>query len=322
MASRLSNGKTQELTPSPGSHNPVFCDGNGKILDVWSSLRTPRQIDRIEVATGRITQLKAFGNPFAGYDFPRIDTLSLRSSDGHILNGRIILPPGFDPARKYPAIVYVYGGPHAQMVTNSWLAGAAPWMAAWASDGFVIFTLDNRGSYNRNVAFEQAPFRNLGTPELEDQLAGIRYLKTQSFIDGSRIGVHGWSYGGFMTTTLMARAPGMCKVGIAGAPVIDWSMYEIMYTERYMDTPAENPEGYRLSNLLNHAPDVKGKFMLIHGTSDDVVVWQHTQAFLQKAIKAGVQLDYFIYPGHGHGVGGRDRLHLMKKMLAYFKDYL
>lgn len=318
----IASGSVKTISKTRAVHNPLWCDGKKALLDVWSNLSTPKQLDLISLPSGKITVLKTFSSPFADYDFPRIDTLSLRASDGQKLNARLILPVGFDPSKKYPVIVYVYGGPHAQMLTNSWMASANTWMAAWASEGFAVFTLDNRGSHNRSAAFEKAPYRNLGTPEMEDQLKGVEYLKSLSWVDPSRIGVHGWSYGGFMTTTLMARAPGVFKVGIAGAPVIDWSMYEIMYTERYMDTPNENPKGYETSSLLNHAGNVKGRFMLIHGTSDDVVVWQHTQSFLQKAISAGVQLDYFIYPGHGHGVGGKDRQHLMRKMTDYFRTFL
>jgi len=318
----LNSGVVKLLTASRGVHNPAWADGRNAVVDVWSSLSFPKQLDFIALNSGKISSLKTFSSPFADYDFPRIDTLSLKASDGQKLNARLIYPTGFDPAKKYPVIVYVYGGPHAQMLTNSWMAAANSWMAAWASEGFAVFTLDNRGSHNRSAAFEKAPYRNMGTAEMEDQLRGLDYLKSLSWVDASRIGVHGWSYGGFMTTTLMARAPGAFKVGIAGAPVIDWSMYEIMYTERYMDTPKENPSGYETSSLLNHAGKVKGKFMLIHGTSDDVVVWQHTQSFLKKAIEGGVQLDYFIYPGHGHGVGGKDRLHLMRKMTDYFRQWL
>lgn len=316
------SGVIKTITKTRGVHNPQWCDGRNAILDVWSNLSTPKQLDLITLSNSKANLLKSFTSPFADYDFPRIDTLSLRASDGQKLNARLIYPAGFDPQKKYPVVVYVYGGPHAQMLTNSWMAGANTWMASWASDGFAVFTIDNRGSHNRSAAFEKAPYRNLGTPEMDDQLRGVEFLKSLPWVDGSRIGVHGWSYGGFMTTTLMARAPGVFKAGIAGAPVIDWSMYEIMYTERYMDTPKENPQGYETSSLLNHAGKVKGKFMLIHGTSDDVVVWQHTQSFLKKAIEAGVQLDYFIYPGHGHGVGGKDRLHLMRKMTDYFRANL
>ena len=318
----VGTGSIKELSKVRGVHSAMWCDGKKALLDVWSNLSVPKQLDFLSLENGKANTLKTFSSPFADFDFPKIDTLSLKASDGQKLNARLILPAGFDPAKKYPVIVYVYGGPHAQMLTNSWMAGANTWMAAWASDGFVVFTLDNRGSHNRSAAFEKAPYRNMGTAEMEDQLKGVEYLKSLPWVDPARIGVHGWSYGGFMTTTLMARAPGVFKVGIAGAPVIDWSMYEIMYTERYMDTPAENPKGYETASLLNHAGNVKGKFMLIHGTSDDVVVWQHTQSFLQKAISAGVQLDYFIYPGHGHGVGGKDRQHLMRKMTDYFKTNL
>lgn len=318
----LKSGKGKVLTPISGTHTPVWCDGKTKLLDVWSNLSTPKELDLIDLAAKSPKMLKKWDSPFAEYNFPQIDTLSIKASDGQAMHARLIKPTNFDPNKKYPAIVYLYGGPHAQMVTNSWLAGANTWMAAWAADGFVVFTIDNRGSHNRTVAFEQAPYRNLGTPEMEDQLAGVKYLKSLPYVDANRLGVHGWSYGGFMTTTLMSRAPGTFKAGIAGAPVIDWAMYEIMYTERYMDTPKENPTGYETANLVNHADKVKGKFMLIHGTSDDVVVWQNTQAFLKKAIEGGVQLDYFIYPGHGHGVGGKDRLHLMRKMTNYFKDNL
>lgn len=318
----LKSGKAKLLTPASGVHNVVWCDGKAKLLDVWSNMSTPKELDMIDIAGKQPIVIKKWDNPYSAYEMPVIDTLTIQASDGQRMHGRLIKPTGFDPAKKYPVIVYVYGGPHAQLVTNSWMAAADRNMAAWASDGFVVFTLDNRGSYNRSVAFEQAPFRKLGTPEMEDQLAGVKYLKSLPYVDGSRIGVQGWSYGGFMTTTLMSRAPGVFKVGIAGAPVIDWGMYEIMYTERYMDTPKENPTGYETSNCANHADKVKGKFMLIHGTSDDVVVWQNTQAFLKKAIEGGVQVDYFIYPGHGHSVAGKDRLHLMRKMTNYFKDNL
>lgn len=320
----LKAGKPTPLTQVSGVHNPFMCDGNQRLLDVWSNVSSPKNLDLIDLKTKKISNLKNWKdkNPLANWEQVKIDTFSIRGPSGERLQCRMIKPSDFDPNKKYPVIVYLYGGPHAQMITNSWMAGASPYMLAWAEEGFLVFTLDNRGSDGRGEAFEKSHHRKLGTPEMEDQLAGVNYLKSLPYVDGSRLGLHGWSYGGFMTTTLMSRAPGIYKVGIAGAPVIDWSMYEIMYGERYMDTPKENPEGYETSNCANHAAKVKGKFMLIHGTSDDVVVWQHTQLFLKKAIEGGVQVDYFIYPGHGHGVGGKDRLHLMRKMTNYFKDNL
>ncbi|MEN9332470.1 MAG: hypothetical protein RLZZ94_1560 [Bacteroidota bacterium] len=195
-----------------------------------------------------------------------------------------------------------------------------------AEKGYIVFTLDNHGSGNRGKAFEQATFRQLGTIEMMDQLTGVDYLKSLSYVDATRMGVHGWSFGGFMTTSLMTRNPDVFKVGVAGGPVIDWSYYEVMYTERYMDTPEQNPEGYKNNNLLNYVDKLKGKLLLIHGTSDDVVVWQHSLMFVKKAVSKKVLLDYFPYPGHLHGhlhnVTGKDRVHLMGKISQYFEENL
>jgi dipeptidyl-peptidase-4 len=182
--------------------------------------------------------------------------------------------------------------------------------------------MDGRGSWNRGLAFEQATFRNLGKVEMDDQLRGVDYLKSLSYVDANRMGVHGWSFGGFMTTSLMLRHPGVFKAAVAGGPVIDWRMYEVMYTERYMDTPQENPKGYDSTNLINQVKNLKGKLLLIHGTSDDVVVWQHTIKFLKACIDNDVQVDYFVYPGHLHNVYGKDRTHLMQKISDYFIEKL
>jgi dipeptidyl-peptidase-4 len=191
-----------------------------------------------------------------------------------------------------------------------------------AQRGYIVFTMDGRGSANRGRKFEQATFRKLGTVEMDDQLKGVAYLKSLPFVDAKRMGVHGWSFGGFMTTSLMLRHPGVFKVGVAGGPVIDWSMYEVMYTERYMDTPGTNPEGYGTSNLLTQIKNLRDRLLLIHGTDDDVVVWQHSVKLLKKAVDENVQLDYFVYPGHPHNVRGKDRVHLMQKITDYFDTYL
>ncbi|MBK9318060.1 MAG: S9 family peptidase [Bacteroidetes bacterium] len=234
----------------------------------------------------------------------------------------MIVPHDFDSTKRYPTIVYLYGGPHAQMITNSWLGGADLWFHYLTQQGYIVFTLDNRGSGWRGKDFEQATFRKLGDVEMADQIAGVNYLRRLPYIDANKLGLNGWSYGGFMTTSLMTRYPGIYKVAVAGGPVIDWSTYEVMYTERYMDTPEENPGGYNISNLLNHVEQLNGKLMLIHGTADNVVVWQHSLMYLQKAISKGVQLDYFVYPGHEHNVRGKDRVHLNEKITRYFNDYL
>jgi dipeptidyl-peptidase-4 len=234
----------------------------------------------------------------------------------------MIKPSNFDPSKKYPVIVYVYGGPHAQLVNKTWHNDARWWQYYMAEKGYIAFTVDSRGSANRGKAFENAIHRQLGVVETADQMKGIEYLKSLSFIDADRIGVHGWSYGGFMTLNLMLKQPETFKVGVAGGPVVDWSMYEIMYGERYMDTPEENPEGYKNSNMLNYADKLQGKLMLIHGVQDQTVVMQHSIQFLKKCIDLNKQVDFFVYPTHEHNVRGNDRLHLMEKISNYFLENL
>ena len=218
--------------------------------------------------------------------------------------------------------MYVYGGPHDQEVSDSWLGGAGLTLNYYAEKGFLVFTIDNHGTANRGRDFEQAIFRNLGTIEVQDQMVGVNYLKSLPYVDSTRIGVDGWSYGGFMTISMMLKNPGVFKVGVAGGPVIDWQYYEVMYGERYMDTPQENPEGYKNASLLNYVDSLSGKLMIIHGTMDPTVVWQNSLLFLQEAIKKGKQVDYFVYPGAGHGVGYADRDHLNEKIFEYFKENL
>ena len=230
---------------------------------------------------------------------------------------RLIKPSDFDPNKKYPVLVYVYGGPHAQLITNSWLDGASLWMYWMAEQGYLVYTIDNRGSGERGFDFESQIHRRLGTIEIEDQLLGVKYLKSLSYVDTSRLAVHGWSFGGFMTSSLMLRKPGVFQVGVAGGPVTDWKYYEVMYGERYMDTPEQNPEGYEEASLLSHAHNLDGDLLLIHGTIDDVVVMQHSLSLVQLFIRLGIQIDFFPYPMHKHNVRGKDRVHLMTKVLDY-----
>ncbi|WP_081910579.1 S9 family peptidase [Hymenobacter sp. APR13] len=323
-AVKLSGGKLREITRETGTHTATLSPSGRQLLDVFSSTSTPRIIRTVSVADGKTAQtLLTAPNPVAEYQLGETKMVTLKAADGQTdLYGRLITPPNFDPAKKYPTVVYLYGGPHVQLVTDSWLGGANLWMQLMAQKGYVVFTVDSRGSGNRGSAFERATFRQLGTVEMQDQLKGVDYLKSLPYVDATRIGIHGWSFGGFMTTTLMTRSPGTFKVGVGGGPVIDWRMYEIMYTERYMDTPQENPDGYAQANLLNHVDKLQGKLLLIHGTIDDVVVWQHSLDYLKTAVDKGVQLDYFVYPGHPHNVGGKDRVHLYQKITDYFDDKL
>jgi dipeptidyl-peptidase 4 len=238
------------------------------------------------------------------------------------LYGRLFLPPDFNQQTKYPVLVYVYGGPHIQRIQNRWIEASRLWLYYMAQQGFIIFTLDNRGTANRGLEFEQTTFRRLGTVEIEDQITGVEYLKSLPYIDSERIGVYGWSYGGFMTTSLMTRVPEVFKVGVAGGSVTDWKFYEIMYTERYMDTPQSNPEGYKESSVFNYIHNLKGKLLLIHGTSDPVVVLQHSLSLIEKAVELGVELEYFPYIGSEHSVRKKDRLHLYNKITNYFFENL
>ncbi|RYD74410.1 MAG: S9 family peptidase, partial [Sphingobacteriales bacterium] len=261
-------------------------------------------------------------NPIKDYKLGQTKTFTIKAEDGTDLYCRMITPPNFDATKKYPVVTYVYGGPHAQMINGGWLNGSNLWMQYMAQQGYIMFTLDNRGSHNRGMKFEQATFRNLGEVEMKDQLKGVEYLRSLPYVDTAKMGLHGWSFGGFMTTSMMVKHPGVYKVAVAGGPVMDWKYYEIMYTERYMDTPQENPEGYKNADLTNYAKNLNGRLMLIHGTVDDVVVWQHSLMFVKKCIDEGKLLDYFVYPGHPHNVGGKDRAHLYKKVTQYFDDFL
>ena len=257
-------------------------------------------------------------NKYEGYEIGTSEIKTIKSADGTTdLYTRLIKPSNFDPNKKYPVLVYVYGGPHAQMITNSYLDGANLWMYWMAEQGYLVFTVDNRGSDNRGFAFESVVHGRLGVNEIDDQMKGVDYLKSLPYVDGNRLAVHGWSYGGFMTTSIMLRKPDVFKVGVAGGPVTDWNYYEIMYGERYMDTPAENQKGFDEANTLNYVNNLKGKLLLIHGTSDDVVVMQHNFALIKKFVEAEKQVDFFAYPMHKHNVLGKDRVHLMTKVLNY-----
>lgn len=319
---KLSNGKIRRLTKGNGTHSAII-NGKGKyFIDNFSNIHTPNNSSIVEIETLTNTTLLEAGNPLKDYDLGEMRFLDIKDNNGGDLHCRMYLPTDFDSSKTYPVVVYLYGGPHAQMIRNNWNGGGNLWFQYMAQNGYIVWTLDNRGSGNRGLAWEQNTFRELGTVEMEDQMKGIEYLKSKSYVDPDRIGIHGWSFGGFMTMSLMSRYPGVFKAGVAGGPVIDWSYYEVMYTERYMDTPEQNPEGYKGNNLLNHIENLEGDLLIIHGTSDDVVLWQHTQLYLKETVKKKKQVDYFVYPMKKHNVRGFDRIHLMQKVTDYFDDYL
>jgi dipeptidyl-peptidase-4 len=318
----LKSATITSLSLNTGVHSPVLSQDGKFILDIYSDTAVCREYDVID-SKGKVLQvISRSDDPLDSYAECKSRIFRLKSADNTDLYAQIITPPDFSPEKKYPAIVYVYGGPHAQLVNNTWIGGTSLFNYYLAQQGYIIFTLDNRGSANRGLDFEQAIFRNCGTVEVSDQMVGVNYLKSLPYIDPERIGVSGWSYGGFMTLSLMLREPDVFKAGVCGGPVTDWKYYEVMYGERYMDTPEENPEGYKQASLLERAGNLKGDLLVIHGTSDPTVVWQQSLELMRSFITAGVMVDYFVYPGHGHGVGGKDRLHLNRKIEKYFNDHL
>lgn len=320
----LKSGKTIQLTTGSGTHTAIVSTDGSLALDSYSNVTTPNDVNIINLKNKKVTNLFTAENPYSGKTvLPKMELVTITAADGKTpLNGRIIYPANFDATKKYPVMVYVYGGPHAQLVNNEWLGGASLFDYYMAQNGYVVFTLDNRGSDARGRDFEHVIHRQLGVNEMADQMKGVEFLKKQAFVDADKIGVYGWSFGGFMATSLMVNYPETFKVGVAGGPVIDWKYYEVMYGERYMDTPQENPEGYAKTALPAQAGKLQGRLLMIHGAQDNVVVQQHSMEFIQACIAAGKLIDYFLYPTHEHNVRGKDRIHLNQKIADYFDAYL
>ena len=314
------------ITPTEGTHYVVVSADGTMVIDSYSAVNVP---GRCNVSKYKGTKLVSeknlydLSNPLVDYAMPQINMGSIKAADGVTdLYYRLITPPNMEAGKKYPTLVYVYGGPHSQLVTDSWLGGGNLYFLFLAQQGYVVFTLDNRGTDNRGFEFESCTHRQLGTIEMADQMEGVKFLQSLPYVDKERMGVEGWSFGGFMTITMKLAHPEIFKVGCAGGPVIDWKWYEVMYGERYMDTPQENPEGYAGNSLLNKAKDLQGRLLVIHGAEDNTVVWQNSIEFIDACIKAGKQVDYFIYPHHEHNVRGYDRLHLYEKMFDYYETFL
>lgn len=306
-----------------GWHNGTLSASGRYILDNYSEPTVPRRIAIIDTENGHRTPYLTAADPWKGYNQPEFSTGTIKAADGVTdLYYRMVKPVGFNPTKKYPTVIYVYGGPHAHNVDARWHWASRSWETYMAQKGYLIFVLDNRGSENRGKDFEQVTFRHLGQEEMKDQMKGVDFLRTLPYVDMNRLGVHGWSFGGFMTISLMTNYPDVFKVGVAGGPVIDWKWYEVMYGERYMDTPQTNPEGYAQTSLLAKAKDLRGKLQIIIGTNDGTVVPQHALSFLKACIAAGTQPDFFVYPGEPHNMRGHQSVHLHERITQYFEDYL
>ena len=317
------NSKRKALGETQGYHYPELSANGNYAIDRYSSPTQPYNIDLVNVADGKKVNIHQAEDPWKDYKVPEMKVGTVKAADGVTdLYYRLILPTDFDPNKKYPAVVYVYGGPHAHNIDASRNWGARGWDLWMAQNGYVMFCLDNRGSEHRGLEFEQATFRHLGVEEMKDQLKGVEYLKSLPYVDTERLGVHGWSFGGFMTTSLMTTYPEVFKVGVAGGPVIDWKYYEVMYGERYMDTPQTNPDGYAETSLLNKAQNLKGRLLIIYGGNDNTCVPQHSLSFIRACIDAGTHPDLFVYPGDEHNMMGTDRVHLHEHITRYFEDFL
>lgn len=319
----VKTGVPVRLTPDEGWHNVSMNESCTWFTDNWSSFNVPGKT-ALRSADGKVSkEIKSCPDPLAEYATGEMTLGTVKSADGKYDNWfRLYKPVGFNPSKKYPVILYVYGGPHSQMVTDAWLGQVRMWEMYMAQRGYIVYVQDNRGTQNRGAEFEKAIHKYCGQAEMADQMVGIEALKALPYVDRDRIGVHGWSYGGFMTISLMTNYPETFKVGVAGGPVIDWKWYEVMYGERYMETERTNPEGFRETSLLNKAKDLKGKLLICQGAIDNTVVWEHSLSFIRECIKNNVQVDYFPYPCAEHNVFGKDRVHLMDKVTLYFEDYL
>ena len=324
-AVNVETGQRTPLDNGRGWHTAQLSENGQYLIDNYSEPDVPRQIDLVSISdkgTHTLSLLTA-KNPWDGYQIPTYESGTIKAADGVTdLYYRMVKPADFDPSKKYPTVVYVYGGPHAHNVDARWHYGSRPWETYMAQKGYVLFILDNRGSENRGIAFEQATFHQLGQIEMQDQMKGVEFLRSLPYVDMDRLGVHGWSFGGFMTISLMTTYPEVFKVGVAGGPVIDWKWYEVMYGERYMGTPQNNPEGYAKTSLIDKAQNLKGKLQIITGYNDDTVVPQHSLSFLAACIEADKQPDFFVYPGEPHNMRGHQSVHLHERITQYFEENL
>ena len=320
----LKTRRQTRLTPAEGWHDVAVSKSGKYFIDTYSSLNVPRVVELGRTDGKPAKELFRAEDPTVGYNFVPIELGTIKSADGKFDNYyRLMKPLDFDPTKKYPVIMYVYGGPHSQMVKNNYLASLRRWEMYMAQRGYVVFVMDNRGTANRGAEFEKAIHRQCGQAEMADQMEGMKWLMSHDWVDKERIGVHGWSYGGFMTISLITNYPDIFKVAVAGGPVIDWKWYEVMYGERYMDNVYNNPEGFAKTSLISKAKDLKGQLLICQGAIDPVVVWEHSLSFVRECVKNNIYtVDYYPYPCHEHNVMGKDAVHLYNKISKYFEDYL
>lgn len=317
----LKGGKVIRLAEADGTHYPVFNDKMTYFADYFTNVTTPRNIDLMNSQGKTVRNLLTSKNPYKDCAMGETKIFPIQNKKGDSLWCRLITPPNMDPNKKYPCLIYVYGGPHSQLVTNSFISGGV-FLEYMAQQGYVVFTLDNRGTQNRGAEFEKCIHRNLGVNEVEDQMCGVEYLKTLPYVDADRIGLDGWSYGGFMTLSLVTEHPEAFRAASCGGPVVNWEWYEVMYGERYMDTPEENPDGYNHANIIPKIKNVECPLLVMHGCQDHTVVWQQSLELMRQAVTDGVEIEYFPYTIYDHNVIGPERVHLWNKILRFHNQNL
>lgn len=319
------NGKDmRRITKRDGTHFVTFSPDKRFYIDRFSDIETPSVIS-IHEATGRhlFTLHDSEGSDITEYNLPVPEFFTIKSREDVELQCSMIKPLNFSKRVRYPVLVYTYGGPHAQVVRNRWGGQRYLWHALMAEKGYIIFSLDNRGSYGKGPKWEDPILESMGYYELKDQIAGVEYLKSLPYVDSSRIGIWGWSYGGYMTSLAMFKAPGIYAAGAAVAPVSDWHYYDTIYTERYMKRPQDNEEGYEDSSPINFVDGLESPFLLIHGTADDNVHMANSIRLVDELIKQGKDFDLMLYPGKLHGIRGeKARVHLFKKLTKFFDQHL
>ena len=317
----LKSGKMMRVADADGTHKAIFNDSKNYFIDYFTNVSTPQIISLVNHSGKTMRTLLISRNLYANCKMGTTKMFPILNKEGDSLWCRLITPPDMDPNQKYPVLIYVYGGPHSQLVTNTFVSGGA-FLEFMAQQGYIVFTLDNRGTQNRGAEFEKCIHRNLGVKEVEDQMCGVEYLKTLPYVDASRIGLDGWSYGGFMTLSLITAHPEVFRAASCGGPVVNWEWYEVMYGERYMDTPEENPDGYTNANIINKIKNVKCPLLVMHGCQDHTVVWQQTLELMRQAVTDGVEIEYFPYTAYDHNVSGVERVHLFNKILRFHNENL
>jgi len=308
------------LSSQKGTNKAEFSTTFKYFINTWSDANTPAKVT-LHNASGKLIRVlednAELQKMVAEYGFGEKEFITVPTANDLQLNGYMIKPLNFDPGKRYPVLVYVYGGPESQEVTNSWDITMG-WFQMIVQQGYLVVCIDNRGTDGRGENFKKCTYLQLGKLETEDQINAARFLATLPYIDGNRIGIFGWSYGGYMTSLCMTKGAGIFKLGIAIAPVTNWRFYDSIYTERFMRTPQENPTGYDDNSPINFADMLKGKLLLIHGSADDNVHLQNTMVFARKLVQAGKSFDMAIYPDKNHSLPGKTtRLHLYQKMTDF-----